>query len=72
MIFILPVAAVLLGFVIALLFKPTLDTSVKLLLAFSGAFLLSITIFEFLPELYSTGNENVAYSLWRDCCFKSY
>ena len=56
MIFILPVAAVLLGFVIALLFKPTLDTSVKLLLAFSGAFLLSITIFEFLPELYSTGN----------------
>ena len=59
MIFILPVAAVLLGFVIALLFKPTLDTSVKLLLAFSGAFLLSITIFEFLPELYASGNENV-------------
>lgn len=57
MIFILPVAAVLLGFIIALLFRPALNNAVKLLLAFSGAFLLSITIFEFLPKLYSSGSK---------------
>ena len=49
MIFILPIAAVLLGFLIAIIFKPAINNAVKLLLAFSGAFLLSITIFEFLP-----------------------
>ncbi|MFI8380588.1 ZIP family metal transporter [Leeuwenhoekiella sp. NPDC079379] len=59
MIFILPVAAVLLGFILALLFKPAINNAVKLLLAFSGAFLLSITIFEFLPELYASGSKNI-------------
>ena len=59
MIFLLPVAAVLLGFIIALLFKPALNNAVKLLLAFSGAFLLSITIFEFLPELYESASKRI-------------
>ncbi|RXG20648.1 ZIP family metal transporter [Leeuwenhoekiella marinoflava] len=59
MIFILPIAAVLLGFLIALIFKPTFNNTVKLLLSFSGAFLLSITIFEFLPELYASGSKEI-------------
>ncbi len=58
MIFILPVAAVLAGFCIAYFLKPALNNAVKLLLSFSGAFLLSITIFEFLPELYALGTKN--------------
>ncbi|MEZ7496531.1 ZIP family metal transporter [Leeuwenhoekiella aequorea] len=59
MIFILPIAAVLLGFLIAIIFKPAINNAVKLLLAFSGAFLLSITIFEFLPNLYASGSDNI-------------
>ncbi|RXG11568.1 zinc transporter ZupT [Leeuwenhoekiella aestuarii] len=59
MIFILPIAAVTLGFLIALIFKPTLNNTVKLLLSFSGAFLLSITIFEFLPGLYASDSKQI-------------
>ncbi|MEH6408364.1 MAG: ZIP family metal transporter [Leeuwenhoekiella sp.] len=59
MTFILPIVAVLLGFLIALIFKPNFSTGLKLLLSFSGAFLLSITIFEFLPALYSSGRKEV-------------
>ena len=57
--FILPILAVLLGLCIALLFRPAVDNGVKLLLSFSGAFLLSVTIFELLPEVYGGGTENV-------------
>ncbi|WP_316931613.1 ZIP family metal transporter [Flavimarina sp. Hel_I_48] len=57
--FILPIIAVVAGFAITLIFKPSVSKGVKLLLSFSGAFLLSITIFEFLPELYSSGIEDV-------------
>ena len=59
MAFILPIAAVLLGFSIAALFRPAVDNGVKLLLSFSGAFLLSVTIFELLPEIYGQANENI-------------
>ncbi|WP_424493404.1 ZIP family metal transporter [Salinimicrobium sp. GXAS 041] len=31
----------------------------KLLLAFSGAYLLSVTVFEFLPDVYGSGNAHV-------------
>ncbi len=58
MIFILPVLAVIIGFFIAYFIKPAINNAVKLLLSFSGAFLLSITIFEFLPELYASGNKH--------------
>ncbi|HIC30650.1 MAG TPA: ZIP family metal transporter, partial [Flavobacteriaceae bacterium] len=49
---ILPILSVVLGFLIVLIFKPKKSTNLKLLLAFSGAFLLSITVFNFLPEVY--------------------
>ncbi|WP_416441457.1 ZIP family metal transporter [Leeuwenhoekiella sp. A16] len=59
MTFILPVIAVIIGFLITIIFKPALSTGIKLLLSFSGAFLLSVTVFEFLPELYSSGVKDV-------------
>lgn len=54
----LPFLAVVLGFVIALFIKSN-GNAVKLLLAFSGAFLLSITVFEFFPSVYQYQNEKV-------------
>lgn len=52
MIYILPVLGVLLSFLLVLLTKPKKKEHFKLLLAFSGAFLLALTIFELLPEVY--------------------
>ena len=49
----LPIFSVLLGFLIVVALKPAQRKNLKLLLAFSGAFLLSTTIFELLPEVYS-------------------
>lgn len=59
MIYFLPLLAVIIGFVISLYIKPSSSTGFQLLLSFSGAFLLSVTVFELLPEVYSDGNEKV-------------
>ncbi len=53
MIYWLPILAVILGYVLAILFKPRKNVGITLLLAFSGSFLLAITLFELLPEVYS-------------------
>lgn len=53
MIYILPVLGVLLSFLFVVIAKPTKNEYFKLLLAFSGAFLLALTIFEMLPEVYT-------------------
>jgi zinc transporter ZupT len=50
--YLLPLLAVLLGYGIAIFIKPTNKKNIKLLLAFSGAFLLSITVMHLLPEVY--------------------
>ena len=50
--FLFPIYAVILGFLIVKLSKGRPVKNIKLLLAFSGAFLLSITIFDMLPEVY--------------------
>ncbi|MCM5664285.1 ZIP family metal transporter [Galbibacter mesophilus] len=52
----LPILAVLLGYVFVLVFKVREKNTLKLFLAFSGAFLLSITVFNMLPEVYEHGN----------------
>jgi len=52
MIYILPLLSVILGYGIALILKPTNKKSLKLLLAFSGSFLLSLTVLHLLPEVY--------------------
>ncbi len=55
---ILPIIAVILGFVIAFFLMATSNV-IKLLLSFSGAFLLSITVFEFLPVVYQHTSKTV-------------
>ncbi len=56
MIYILPVLGVLLSFLFVVVTKPQKNEYFKLLLAFSGAFLLALTIFELLPEVYNHSN----------------
>ena len=53
----LPLFSVLLGYAIALLLKPEKKKNLKLLLAFSGAFLLSLTVMHLLPEVYEVGHK---------------
>lgn len=48
----LPFIAVVLGLLAAFVLKPQSKARIKLLLAFSGAFLLSVVASEFLPEIY--------------------
>lgn len=55
--YLLPLLSVLLGYAIALLIKPKKKSNLKLLLAFSGSFLLSLTVMHLLPEIYE---QNVA------------
>lgn len=53
--YLLPILAVLLSFIFVYTTKPKKKEGIKLLLAFSGAFLLALTIFELFPEVYSNG-----------------
>lgn len=64
MIYTLPLFSVILGYLAALLLKPKNKKSLKLLLAFSGAFLLSLTVMHLLPEVYQSsmaGHEGHAH-----------
>ena len=54
--YLLPLLSVLLGYGIALVLKPNDKTNLKLLLAFSGSFLLSLTVMHLLPEVYESKN----------------
>jgi len=55
----LPIISVVLGFLVVLIFKPKQNRNLKLLLAFSGAFLLSVTVFHFLPEVYKNQDKPI-------------
>ncbi|WP_460218686.1 ZIP family metal transporter [Psychroserpens sp. MEBiC05023] len=50
--YLFPIFAVIIGVIIALVVKQKRNTSIKLLLSFSGAFLLALTLFDLLPEVY--------------------
>lgn len=54
--YILPLVSVLLGYAVALVLKPTKKRNLKLLLAFSGSFLLSMTVMHLLPEIYEASH----------------
>ena len=54
----LPLVSVLLGYIIALIIRPKRKKNLKLLLAFSGSFLLSLTVIHLLPEVYEINNSN--------------
>lgn len=59
MIYLLPIFAVFAGYLLSLFIKPASSTGFQLLLSFSGAFLLSVTVFELLPEVYLNGDRQV-------------
>ncbi|WP_339706385.1 ZIP family metal transporter [uncultured Kriegella sp.] len=50
--YLLPILGVLLSFIFVYLVKPKNKENFKLLLAFSGAFLLALTLFELFPDVY--------------------
>lgn len=51
--YLLPFVAVLIGYLIVMLWNPKQLYYSKLLLSFSGAFLLALTVFSLLPQVYS-------------------
>jgi zinc transporter ZupT len=57
--YLFPLLSVLIGYVVALFLKPEAKKNIKLLLAFSGSFLLSITVMHLLPEIYEVKNNEV-------------
>jgi zinc transporter ZupT len=57
--YLLPLFSVLIGYVIALFLKPKSKTNLKLLLAFSGSFLLSLTVMHLLPDVYESHDHNI-------------
>ena len=57
--YLLPLLSVILGYVFALVFQPKDKAKLKLLLAFSGSFLLSLTVIHLLPEIYESKNGRI-------------
>lgn len=57
--YILPLLSVLLGYGIAIILRPKAKNNLKLLLAFSGSFLLSLTVIHLLPEVYESHNHKI-------------
>ena len=51
-IYLLPILAVIAGYIISRFLKPGSSSGFKLLLAFSGAYLLAVTVLELLPDVY--------------------
>lgn len=54
--YLLPMLAVWLSFIFVYTTKPKNKEAFKLLLAFSGAFLLALTVFELFPEVYTNSD----------------
>jgi zinc transporter ZupT len=57
--YLLPLLSVLLGYGIALFLQPKSNKNLKLLLAFSGSFLLSLTVVHLLPEVYESHSNSI-------------
>jgi zinc transporter ZupT len=57
--FLLPLFSVLIGYGFALFIKPKAKKNLKLLLAFSGSFLLSLTVMHLIPDIYIDTNPNI-------------
>ncbi len=68
--YLLPLFSVLIGYVIALFLKPKNKTNLKLLLAFSGSFLLSLTVMHLLPEVYESHNHNIGVFIMAGILFQ--
>ncbi|CAH0335305.1 hypothetical protein FVB9288_00941 [Flavobacterium sp. CECT 9288] len=57
--YLLPLLSVILGYGVALIIRPKNKTNLKLLLAFSGSFLLSLTVMHLLPEIYKSNTTTI-------------
>lgn len=68
--YLLPLFSVLLGYGIALFLKPTNKNNLKLLLAFSGSFLLSLTVMHLLPEVYKSDSNNIGLFIMAGILFQ--
>ena len=60
-IYLLPIFAVFIGSLLIYLWRPKDLRSIKLFLAFSGAFLLGTTITSLIPSVFTNGNEGISY-----------
>ena len=56
--YLLPFLAVVLGYSFVTFFKPAQQQYTKLLLSFSGAYLLALTVFVLIPEVYHSHDEH--------------
>lgn len=68
--YLLPLFSVLIGYSIALFLKPKNKTNLKLLLAFSGSFLLSLTVMHLLPDVYKSDNPNIGLFIMAGILFQ--
>ena len=68
--YLLPLLSVLIGYSIALFLKPKNKTNLKLLLAFSGSFLLSLTVMHLLPDVYESPNNNIGLFIMAGILFQ--
>lgn len=68
--YLLPLLSVLLGYGVALFLKPKSKTKLKLLLAFSGSFLLSLTVMHLLPEVYEGHSHNIGIFIMAGILFQ--
>lgn len=68
--YLLPLFSVLIGYIIALFLKPKSKTNLKLLLAFSGSFLLSLTVMHLLPDVYESHNHNIGLFIMAGILFQ--
>ena len=66
----LPLFSVLIGYSIALFLKPKNKTNLKLLLAFSGSFLLSLTVMHLLPDVYKSDSHNIGLFIMAGILFQ--
>jgi zinc transporter ZupT len=57
--YLLPFLSVLIGYGVALFLQPKNKKNLKLLLAFSGSFLLSLTVVHLLPEVYQSHEQSI-------------
>jgi zinc transporter ZupT len=68
--YLLPLLSVLLGYIVALVLKPQNKTNLKLLLAFSGSFLLSLTVMHLLPDVYESNDSNIGIFIMMGILFQ--
>ncbi len=68
--YLLPLFSVLLGYGVTLFIKPKNKTNLKLLLAFSGSFLLSLTVMHLLPEVYESHNNSIGIFIMAGILFQ--